>query len=267
MKKRHGGSRALAAYSALVYVFLYAPIAILVLFSFNRARQTAVWEGWTLDWYRSLAGDDLILGSLKNSLIVGVVSTAIAVVVGTLVALALGRHRFRGEGATRGLLYLPVIIPEVVFGAALVTFFGVLAMRLSLLTVIIAHVAFCVSYVAIVVRARLAGFDRSLEEAALDLGARPLATFWRVTLPLIAPGIVAGALLSFTISIDDYVITSFVAGVGATTLPLQIYSMLKVGVTPEVNAVSSLILLFTIVMITIATRLQQQPPAAREDVS
>ena len=254
-----GRGRFLALYAWLVYLFLYAPIAILVLFSFNRARQTAVWEGWTLEWYRSLAKNDLILASVRNSLVVGVVSTAVATVVGTLVALALGRYRFRGEGFTRSLLYLPVIIPEIVLGAALVTFFGALAFRLSLWTVVIAHVVFCVSYVAIVVRARLSGFDRSLEEAALDLGARPLAAFWRVTLPLITPGIVAGALLSFTISIDDYVITSFVAGVGATTLPLQIYSMLKVGVTPEVNAVSTLLLAVTVVLILIAQRLQQAP--------
>ena len=261
MKRRGLG---LGACAALVYVFLYAPIAILVLFSFNRAKQTAVWEGWTLEWYRSLAQNDLILAAVKNSLIVGVVSTAIATVVGTLVAMALDRHQFRGEGVTRNLLYLPVIIPEIVLGAALVTFFGALAFRLSLVTVVIAHVVFCVSYVAIVVRARLSGFDRSLEEASLDLGARPLATFFRVTLPLTAPGIVAGALLSFTISIDDYVITSFVAGVGATTLPLQIYSMLKVGVTPEVNAVSSLLLLVTVVLIVIAQRLQQAPVERRE---
>ncbi|HTR04200.1 MAG TPA: ABC transporter permease [Thermoanaerobaculia bacterium] len=258
MKRRRGG-HLLSAYAVLVYAFLYAPIAILVLFSFNRARQTAVWEGWTLEWYRNLAQNDLILSAVKNSLIVGLGSTAIATILGTLVALALGRYAFRGEGFTRGLLYLPVIIPEIVLGAALVTFFGVLAFRLSLATVVIAHVVFCVSYVAIVVRARLAGFDRSLEEASLDLGARPLATFRRVTLPLIAPGIVAGALLSFTISIDDYVITSFVAGVGATTLPLQIYSMLKVGVTPEVNAVSTLLLAVTVVLIVIAQKLQQAP--------
>jgi len=257
--KRRRGGHLLSAYAVLVYAFLYAPIAILVLFSFNRARQTAVWEGWTLEWYRNLAQNDLILSAVKNSLIVGLGSTAIATILGTLVALALGRYAFRGEGFTRGLLYLPVIIPEIVLGAALVTFFGVLAFRLSLATVVIAHVVFCVSYVAIVVRARLAGFDRSLEEASLDLGARPLATFRRVTLPLIAPGIVAGALLSFTISIDDYVITSFVAGVGATTLPLQIYSMLKVGVTPEVNAVSTLLLAVTVVLIVIAQKLQQAP--------
>ncbi len=175
-------------------------------------------------------------------------------------ALALGRYAFRGQGATKSLLYLPIIIPEIVIGAALVTFFGVARFRLSLTTVVVAHVVFSISYVAIVVRARLSGFDRSLEEAALDLGARPLQTFVRVTLPLILPGIVSGALLAFTVSIDDYVITSFVAGVGATTLPLQIYSMLKVGVTPEVNAVSTLLLAVTIALILIAQRLQQPPP-------
>ena len=249
----------LGAYAWLVYLFLYAPIAILVVFSFNRGRQTAVWEGATLEWYSSLMQNDLIQTAVRNSLIVGVVSTAVATVLGTLVALALGRHEFPGAGFTRGLLYLPIIIPEIVLGAALVTFFGVAAFRLSLVTVVIAHIVFSISYVAIVVRARLSGFDRSLEEAALDLGARPLAAFFRVTLPLITPGIVAGALLSFTLSIDDYVITSFVAGVGATTLPLQIYSMLKVGVTPEVNAVSTLLLAVTVVLILIAQRLQQAP--------
>jgi spermidine/putrescine transport system permease protein len=254
----------LALHAWLVYVFLYAPIVILVVFSFNRARQTAVWEGWTLDWYRSLLANDLIRTAVKNSLLVGAVSTAAATVIGTLVALALGRHEFRGQGATRNLLYLPIIIPEIVLGAALVTFFGVLAFRLSIWTVVIAHIVFSISYVAIVVRARLSGFDRSLEEAAQDLGARPLATFWRVTLPLIAPGVVAGALLSFTISIDDYVITSFVAGVGATTLPLQIYSMLKIGVTPEVNAVSTLLLAVTVALILIAQRLQRPPAEGGE---
>jgi spermidine/putrescine transport system permease protein len=260
-----GRGRVLAAHTAFVYLFLYAPIAILVLFSFNRTSQTAVWQGFTLEWYESLLHNDLILSSVRNSLIVGVAATAIATVLGTLVALALGRYEFRGKGFTRNLLYLPIIIPEIVVGAALVTFFGVAGLRLSLSTVVIAHVVFSVSYVAIVVRARLAGFERSLEEAALDLGARPLQTFWRVTLPLILPGIVSGALLVFTVSIDDYVITSFVAGVGATTLPLQIYSMLKVGVTPEVNAVSTLLLVLTIVLITVAQRLQQPPPEGVRD--
>ncbi|MEP6994939.1 MAG: ABC transporter permease [Acidobacteriota bacterium] len=262
MKGRGG---LLRAHTWLVYLFLYAPIAILVLFSFNKTSQTAVWQGFTLEWYRSLAGNALILTAVRNSLVVGALATVIATLFGTPVALALGRYEFRGKGVTRNLLYLPIIIPEIVVGAALVTFFGVVGLRLSLTTVVIAHVVFSVSYVTIVVRARLSGFDRSLEEASLDLGARPFATFWRVTLPLIMPGIVSGALLVFTVSIDDYVITSFVAGVGATTLPLQIYSMLKVGVTPEVNAVSTLLLLLTIVLITVAQRLQQPPPEGVRD--
>ena len=254
----------LRLHSALVFLFLYAPIAILVLFSFNETSQTAVWRGFTVEWYRKLLSNEVLLGTVRNSLIVGAAATAISTVFGTLAALALGRYRFRGQGLTRNLLYLPIIIPEIVVGAALVTFFGAAGLRLSLATVVIAHVVFSISYVAIVVRARLSGFDRSLEEAALDLGARPVQTFFRVTLPLILPGVVAGALLVFTISIDDYVITSFVAGVGATTLPLQIYSMLKVGVTPEVNAVSTLLLAATVVLILAAQRLQQPPPERPE---
>lgn len=249
--------RLLAAHTALVYLFLYAPIAVLVVFSFNTARQTAMWDGFTLDWYRKLLGNDVLLRSVRNSLLVAGITTAVATVLGTLAALALGRYDFRGRRGTRALLYLPVIMPEVVLGAALLTFFGAVELRLSLWTVVIAHVVFSVSYVAIVVRARLSGLDPSLEEAARDLGAGPFETFRRVTLPLILPGIVASALLVFTLSIDDYVVTSFVAGVGSTTLPLHIYSMLKVGVTPEVNAVSTLLLAVTIVLIVLAHRLLQ----------
>ncbi len=249
--------RLLATHTVLIYVFLYLPIVILVVFSFNAARQTAVWEGFTLDWYRRLAANERLLGSVRNSLLVAGVTTVIATVLGTLAALALARYRFRGKGATDVVLFLPVILPEVVMGAALLTFFGAVGLRLSLWTVIVAHVVFSVSYVAIVVRARLAGLDPSLEEAARDLGAGSFETFRRVTLPLILPGVVASALLVFTLSIDDYVVTSFVAGVGATTLPLHIYSMLKLGVTPEVNAVSSLLLAGTVVLIAAAHRLMQ----------
>jgi spermidine/putrescine transport system permease protein len=253
---RRGGwsQRLLAAHTALVYVFLYAPIATLVLFSFNASRQTAVWSGFTLDWYRRLLDDPGLFRAVRNSLGVATAATALAVVLGTPAALALARHEFRGKRASQALLYLPVILPEVVLGAALVTFFGAVQLRLSLATVVIAHVVFSVSYVAIVVRARLAGLDPALEEAARDLGAGPFETFRRVTLPLALPGILAAALLVFTLSIDDYVITSFVAGAGATTLPLFIYSMLKVGVTPEVNAVSTLLLAGTVALIVLAQR-------------
>lgn len=252
----------LATHAWLVYLFLYFPIVILIVFSFNEAKQTAVWEGFTLDWYVKLVENKLIVKAVRNSLFVASITTVVATIMGTLAALAMGRHSFRGKGVTQAALYLPIIIPEIVIGAALVTFFGTMQFRLSIWTVVIAHIAFSISYVAIVVRARLAGFDRALEEAAMDLGAGPIATFFRVTLPLIMPGIVAGALLVFTISIDDYVVTSFVAGVGATTLPLQIYSMVKVGVTPQVNAVSTLLLLVTVVMIVVAQRLQQAPSGA-----
>lgn len=247
--------RLLAAHTALVYLFLYAPVAILVVFSFNASRQTAFWSGFTLDWYRRLLDNEMLFRAVRNSLVVAAAATVLAVLLGTPAALALARHAFRGRRATQALLYLPVIIPEVVLGAALVTFFGAVELRLSLWTVVIAHVVFSVSYVAIVVRARLAGLDPALEEAARDLGAGPFETFRRVTLPLAAPGILASALLVFTLSIDDYVITSFVAGVGATTLPLHIYSMLKVGVTPEINAVSTLLLAGTILLIVLAHRL------------
>lgn len=247
---------ALRLFSWLVYAFLYAPIAVLVIFSFNAERQTAAWRGFTLDWYRVLFRDELIARSVGNSLAVAIAATLVATVIGTMAGLALDRYAFRGKRASQTLLYLPVIVPEIVVGAALVSMFGLLAMRLSLTTVILAHIAFSISYVALVVRARLAGFDRSLEEAAMDLGANRWQTFWRVTLPLIAPGVIAGALLVFTLSIDDYIITSFVAGPGATTLPLQIYSMVKTGVTPEINAVSTLLLLVTIGLIATAQRLQ-----------
>ncbi len=249
----------LAGHAWAVYLFLYLPILVLIVFSFNQSRQTAVWQGFTFDWYVKLAGNERILKALQNSLVVAGFTTVIATVIGTAAALAMGRHRFRGQGTSQALLYLPIVIPEIVMGFAMATFFGVVQWRLGVSTVVAAHIAFCIPYVAIVVRARLAGFDRSLEEAAMDLGAGPWSTFFRVTLPVLLPGIMAGALMVFTISIDDYVITSFVAGPGATTLPLQIYSMVKVGVTPEVNAVSTLLLVATVIMILAAQRLQQNP--------
>jgi spermidine/putrescine transport system permease protein len=232
---------------------------VLAVFSFNSGRHTAVWDGFTLDWYRRLLADRLLLVAVRNSLLVAAVSTAVATLLGTLAAFALARYEFRGRRATGTLLLLPLIVPEVVLGAALLTFFAALALRLSLATVAVAHVVFSVSYVAIVVRARLADQDPALEEAARDLGAGPWETFRRVTLPLALPGILAGALLAATLSLDDYVITSFVAGAGATTLPLHIYSMLKVGVTPEVNAVSTLLLAVTMVLILLAQRLLRRP--------
>ena len=249
----------LVTHAVLVYIFLYGPILLLVGLSFNRSPLSAVWTGFTLAWYAKLAGDAEMLAAAQRSIVVGLGATLIATVVGTASALALARPFARGKGATAALLYLPIIIPEIVIGCALLTFFSVAHWELSLWTVCAAHISFGISYVAVVVRARLAGFDRSLEEAAMDLGARPLATFRRVTLPLILPGVVAGALLIFTVSIDDYVITSFVAGTDSTTLPLKIASMVKTGLTPEVNAVSTLLLGLTMILVLVAQRLIRGP--------
>ena len=243
--------------SGLVYLFLYAPIVILVIYSFNSSRY-AIWEGFSWKWYEILLRDQLILRSLKNTLIVALAATLASTVVGTIAALGMQRFEFRGKGVLDSLFYLPVIIPEIVMAASLVIFFGFIQFKLGLTTVILAHIAFCISYVIIVVRARLEGFDRTLEEASMDLGANEFQTFFRVTLPVIAPGIISGALLAFTISIDDYIITSFVAGVGSTTLPLQIYSMVKTKVTPEINAISTLLLVPTILLIVISDRLQRE---------
>jgi spermidine/putrescine transport system permease protein len=248
--------RLLAAHAIAVYLFLYVPIAILVVFSFNRSRNISTWEGFSLRWYSALWHADDMRECIGNSLLIGALATAIATTIGTMAALALSGGPFRGKSTTHAMLYLPMIIPEIVVGAALLTFFSITQWHLSLLTVLIAHVSFSISYVAIVVRARLAGFDSSLEEAAMDLGAGRLSTFWRVKLPLITPGIIAAALLVFTLSIDDYVVTSFVAGPESTTLPLLIASKLHVKADlPLVNAAATVLLTFTMVLILLSQRL------------
>jgi spermidine/putrescine transport system permease protein len=247
----------LALVSLAVYAFLYAPLLVLVAFSFNRGRLTAAWEGFTLDWYARALASTAVLSSLRNSLVVAFFTTAVCAAVGTAAALALARHRFRHGGAFSALLTLPMVVPEVVLASSLLLFFAGAGLRLGLLTVVLSHVAFSLSYAVIVVRARLAGFDRSLEEAAADLGAGPWRTFWHVTLPGIAPGVLAAALLVFALSLDDYVITSFVAGVGATTLPVHVYSMVKSGVSPEINAVSTLLMVATSLLLYAAYRLER----------
>lgn len=241
--------------SVLVYLFLYAPIAVLILFSFNSTRSTQVWSGFSFEWYGRLLSDPTILQAFKTSLTVGVTATLIATVIGTTTALALSRHRFRGQTVADSAIYMATVMPEIVVGVSLLVFFVAVGFQLGITTIVIAHVAFTISFVTIVVRARLAGMDRSVEEAAQDLGASPLQTFFRVTLPLILPGVVAGGLLAFTLSFDDFVITYFISGVGSSTLPIKIYSMIKFGVSPVINALSTVVLVATLFLIFGGSRL------------
>jgi spermidine/putrescine transport system permease protein len=236
----------------LAYAFLYAPLVIVVAYSFNDSRLNAEWVGFTLDWYRKLFGNEKMLMAAWNSLVIGVTASAVSTVLGTMAGYAMYRYRIR---LLPVMVLAPIAIPEILMGVSLLIFFVMLNITLGMLSIVLSHIAFCVGFVAIVVRSRLAGMDESLTEAARDLGATPWQAFRLVTLPLIMPGVVAGALMAFTLSIDDFVITFFTAGVGSSTLPLQIYTMVKIAVTPEVNAVSTLLMLLTLALILIASRL------------
>jgi spermidine/putrescine transport system permease protein len=234
------------------YAFLYIPLIIVVVYSFNNSRLNAEWVGFTLDWYDKLAHNEEMLAAAGNSLLIALVASLVSTVLGTMAGVAMFRYPLR---LLPVLVLTPIAIPEILMGVALLIFFVLLNFTLGLVSVALAHIAFCVGFVAIVVRSRLAGMDESLTEAARDCGATPLEAFRYVTLPLIMPGVIAGALMAFTLSIDDFVITFFTAGAGTVTLPLQIYSMIKIAVTPEVNAVSTLLMLLTLALIIIASRL------------
>ena len=243
------------AVTAGVYAFLHLPLLVLVAFSFNDSKFSANWVGFTLDWYNRLLERPDILRGLKASLIVGGASTVISAVLGTLVALALARHRFRGRTAFEGFLYVPIVTPEIVVGISLLILFALVKFPLGLTTIIIAHVAFSLSFVVIVVLARLEGMDQHLEEAAMILGADEITTFWKVTVPQLWPGILSGALLAFTMSFDDFVITSFVSGSGSSTLPIVVYGMVRRNIEPSINAISTIILLVTTALLYLADRL------------
>ena len=265
----------------VVYLFLWIPIVVLIVFSFNDSSSVSVWRGFSTRWYENIfqntitAGTEaarfqtgLLLRAVRNSLIVAAVATVVSTIFGTMLALALARGRFLGRKVLDAMFYLPVVIPDITQGVALAVFFNLVfdfvqrlfGVRLvpGFATIIIAHVAFNISYVAIVVRARLATMDPSLEEAGRDLGANYLQTFWRITLPILMPGVLAGALLAFTLSLDDFVVTFFNAGVGTTTLPLFVYGMLKQRVPPEINAISALMILASILLVGGSLLLQQR---------
>jgi len=247
-----------------VYVFLHVPLLVLVVFSFNDSKFSVDWTGFTLHWYGRLFERSEILEGVANSLIVGVSSTLVATLLGTLMALALARHQFRGRQWVEALLYVPIVTPEIVVGISLLILFVLAQIPLGLGTIIVAHVAFNISFVAIVVHSRLQGMDRSLEEAAMILGADELTAFWKVTVPQLWPGILSGAMLAFTMSFDDYVITSFVSGTGSATLPVVVYTMVRKNIEPSINAISTIILVVTTILIFAADRVGRDKPLVAE---
>ena len=270
VEQRRGDWRTnlLGLHSILSFVFLYAPIVVLVVFSFTNDSFGVVWKGFTLRWYGQLLQNERLFDATINTLKVALISTLISTVIGTLMALALERYQFRGRTGLDALLYLPIVIPEIVMALALLAFFAFslglletvsgMRWRLSIVTVIISHIAFSISFVVVVVRASLKGFDQRLEEAAQDLGANEWQTFWRITFPLILPGIIGGALLAFTISLDDFIITYFTTGPGTSLLPIEVYCKVKRGVTPEINAISSIMLAFSMVLVFLSQFVQRQ---------
>lgn len=266
--RRSWRDRLLAVHATLIYLFLYAPIVILVIFSFTRDSFGVRWTGFTLDWYGRMLADQRLIGAAFNTLKVALIATVVSTIIGTLTALALERYRFRGRTAFDALLYLPIVIPEIVMALALLAFFassfGIIEkltdqrFSMSLTTVIIAHIAFSISFVVVVVRASLRGFDRRLEEAAQDLGANEWQTFWRITFPLILPGIIGGALLAFTLSLDDFVISFFTTGPGTSLLPIEVYSQVKRAITPKINAISTVMLIVSMLLVGVSQLVQRQ---------
>jgi len=238
----------------LNFIFLYFPIVSLIAFSFNNSRRNITWRGFTFKYYVKAFNNESLFDAFLNSMIVASISTIVATILGAMLGLALYRFRFPAKNAFDGWIHLPIIIPEICMGVAMLAFFSRLNIPLGLFTITVSHIAFSLPFVAVVVRARMAGFDHSLEEAARDLGANQWETFKDVTLPYMVPGIVAGALLALTLSLDDFVITFFTSGPGSTTLPIKIFSMVRFSVTPEVNAASTVLIVLTVVTMIIQSR-------------
>ncbi|WP_054954772.1 ABC transporter permease [Paenibacillus dakarensis] len=250
MKKRN--HPLLGIHSFLMMAFIYIPIIMIIIYSFNDTRLSGNWEGFTFDWYVSLFNNRNVMEALMNSLTVAVISTIVSTALGTLAALSLRKLGRKGRSGMNGLLYLPVIIPDIIMGISLLVLFSQLGMETGKTTIIIAHITFSLSYVYVVVTARLANMGKQLEEAAQDLGASRWQTFRHVTLPQISPGIISGALIAFTLSLDDFMVSFFVAGPSSTTLPIYIYAQVKRGISPEINALCTLLILVSVTLILLA---------------
>ncbi len=248
-------SKSLRVTGTLVYLFLYLPLIVLIVYSFNDSRVNVGWVGFTLKWYKVLFADKQLINAALNSLIIALIASTVSVILGTLAGVAL--HKYKVPLLST-LVMIPVAAPELLVGVSLLLFFILINFTLGMASITLAHIAFCVSFVTIAVKTRMHGMDNSLLDAARDLGASPVKSFFLILIPTILPGVIAGWLMAFTLSIDDFVITFFTAGVGSSTLPLAIYSMLKMGVTPEVNAASTIIILVTLVLTSVATKLSPQ---------
>jgi putrescine transport system permease protein len=250
----------------LGFAFLYIPILLLIIYSFNESKLVTVWGGWSTKWYSGLLGNEGLMDAAWVTLWVGIISATLATALGTMAAMVLTRMgRFNGRTLFSGLIFAPLVMPEVITGLSLLLLFVAIGLDRGFWTVVIAHTTFTMCFAAVVVQARMVDFDKSVEEAAMDLGASPVSTFFQVTLPIIAPSVISAWLLAFTLSLDDLVIASFASGPGATTLPMKIYSQVRLGVTPEINAISSLMIAFVTMGVLLASYVSKQQ-SAREDL-
>lgn len=248
MKKKYVGN----LFIGLVLIFLFLPIVVLVIYSFNKSSTNIVFDGFTLKWYKELFSNTNLIDAFSNTIFVAVVSTIISTVVGTISAVGLYKYDFKLKGLVNSLLYIPIVIPEIVLGISLLSVYTLMKLELGLFTLLLAHITFSIPYVIVSVRSSLSNNISIQEEASYDLGVGKFKTFWHVTLPNIMPGIVSGATLAFTLSLDDVIVSYFTVGPGSNTLPQYIYSMIKTGITPDVNALSSLVLLIVVIVLTLS---------------
>ena len=256
----NGVNRLFTAWTGFVLLFFYLPIGILILFSFNESRLNIVWTGFTLDWYTALLHDRVLVRALQNSVIVASATTVASVLIGTAGAWLLHRYRYSGSNFLETLIFLPMIVPEVILGVSLLILFVTIGLQLGYTTIVISHVTFCAPFVMAAVQARLAGLEPSLEEAALDLGATPIQAFNKVMVPYLMPAIISGALMSFTLSLDELIVTYFTASARTRTLPLEIFGRVKKGLDPSLNAISTVFVLFTVFAVFATEALRRRNP-------
>lgn len=256
MKNKHKFLKNL--FILLVFAFLYLPIFILIIYSFNSSEMNIVFKSFTTIWYKILFTNKDLLEAFFNTMIIAITSTVISTIIGTISAFGLYKYNFKGESIIQKLIYIPIVIPEIVLGISLLSVYTLMKLELGMFTLILSHIAFSIPFVIVSVKSSLSDELDKIEEAASDLGASPFKTFFLITLPNIMPGVISGATLALTLSLDDVVISYFTAGPGSNTLPLKIYSMIKTGITPDVNALSSLMLLFTIIILTISALYQSR---------